>query len=515
MILPRWLVNILAALVLVGILAYLYLRTEAVDFRHHNQVIGSLLSLKDLDSGWNLMTLETSLEPSRPVGSLAASIRGAGEALDELQAATADVTDPDLVLALQALRSDVEAKMRLLERWQMVRSGIDRPDGVPRVAREAEIARQIQVLPTGPRIDTLMLLFNKRFQRLLDEKEVYRVYLISFSAALLVVVAWIGSRLLRSFRLLSEANRALTEANEGLERRVAERTRELSEALRHLKESETLLIQSEKMSSLGQMVAGIAHEINTPLAYVKSSLQLVQVEIPHVRDLAEESDRLLAMLGAGETDEQRLSDQFSRAAQAAGRFREHQSLEELDGLVGEGLHGIREIAELVLNLKNFSRLDRSKVAQFDLNEGLESTLVIARNLLKHKTLNKRFGDIPPITCWPSQVNQVFLNLLTNAAQATPEEGGVITVATRREDPRHVAVEVEDNGHGIAEEVLPRIFDPFFTTKEVGRGTGLGLSIAYKIVEQHGGSIRVSSRTGVGTRFTVILPIEPPPAAGGV
>jgi len=163
----------------------------------------------------------------------------------------------------------------------------------------------------------------------------------------------------------------------------------------------------------------------------------------------------------------------------------------------------------VTNLKNFSRLDRSKVASFNLNEGLDSTLMIARHELKHHAVKKNYGNIPPITCSPSQINQVFLNLINNAAQATAAGKGVIQLTTRREGPGHVAVEVADNGKGIPPEVLPKIFDPFFTTKEVGKGTGLGLSIVYKIVEQHGGRISVDSTVGVGTRFTVVLPLQPP------
>jgi signal transduction histidine kinase len=141
-------------------------------------------------------------------------------------------------------------------------------------------------------------------------------------------------------------------------------------------------------------------------------------------------------------------------------------------------------------------------------------LLIARHELKHHAVKKNYGDIPPITCSPSQINQVFLNLINNAAQATGAGQGVIQLSTRREGAGHVAVEVADNGKGIPPEVLPRIFDPFFTTKEVGKGTGLGLSIVYKIVERHGGSISVDSTVGVGTRFTVVLPLQPPAAAPG-
>ena len=138
--------------------------------------------------------------------------------------------------------------------------------------------------------------------------------------------------------------------------------------------------------------------------------------------------------------------------------------------------------------------------------------MLAKHELKGHTIRRQYGDIPPVTCSPSQINQVFLNLITNAAQAIDAGRGVITLATRRVDAGHVAVDVQDNGKGIPPEVLPKIFDPFFTTKDVGKGTGLGLSIAYKIVQQHGGTITVDSKVGVGTRFTVVLPLTPPESA---
>ena len=183
-------------------------------------------------------------------------------------------------------------------------------------------------------------------------------------------------------------------------------------------------------------------------------------------------------------------------------------VKELGGLVKDGLYGTGQMAEIVGNLKDFSRLDRSKVSSFNVNDGLTSTLTLARHLFKTITVNKHFGDVAPIVCSPSQINQVFLNLLTNAAQATAGGQGVITLTTRGEGDG-VAVEVADNGTGIAPEVLPKIFDPFFSTKEVGQGTGLGLSISYKIVQQHGGRIDVSSTSGSGTTFTVWLPLKPP------
>jgi signal transduction histidine kinase len=269
------------------------------------------------------------------------------------------------------------------------------------------------------------------------------------------------------------------------------------------------------MSSLGQMVAGVVHEINTPLAYVKNSLGSVSGRLQDLARLAAETEKLLELLRAGGANPQDLAEQFGLTERLIARLRAEHALDELDTLARDGLHGIGQISEIVGNLKNFSRLDRSKVASFNLNEGIDSTLAIARHELKHHVVKKHYGDIPSITCSPSQINQVFLNLVNNAAQALGPGPGEIRITTRREGAGAVAVEVADNGKGIPPEVLPKIFDPFFTTKEVGKGTGLGLSIVYKIVEQHGGRISVDSTVGVGTRFTVVLPLQPPAAAPAV
>jgi two-component system NtrC family sensor kinase len=370
-----------------------------------------------------------------------------------------------------------------------------------------ELVRQIALLPTAPRISSLNSGFDREFQALADEKERFRVYLVFYSAALLVFLAYVLSQLGRSYVKINQANEALKSANETLEQRVAERTKELSLALTHLKESELMLIQTEKMSSLGQMVAGIAHEINTPLAYVKSSLASVRDRMPQIETIVVECQKLLQMLERGDVPDEELSSQFARVSTLTSQFRAEADGSALTDLTRDGLHGIEEISEIILNLKNFSRLDRSKLQRFSLNEGIESTLVIARNLVKHKTLHRHLREIPLVECSPSQINQVFLNLITNAAQATEDSTGEITVATAMAANGQVRVDISDNGHGIPESIVAKIFDPFFTTKEVGQGTGLGLSIAYKIVQEHGGRIEVHSKVGRGTTFTVFLPVQ--------
>ena len=371
-----------------------------------------------------------------------------------------------------------------------------------------QTVQQIERLPTGPRVNSMSDAFDRAFQAISDEKEQYRVYLAFYSLAVLVFLGYVLSQLGRSYVKINHANEALRMANENLEQRVDERTRELSQALKHLKESELLLVQTEKMSSLGQMVAGIAHEINTPLAYVKSSLATLKERLPQVEGVVAECTKLMALLERGDASDEQLSEQFTRVSSLATQFQAEALAANLETLNGDALHGIDQISEIILSLKNFSRLDRSKVSRFNLNEGLESTLVIARNLVKHKTVHKRFGELPLIECSPSQINQVFLNLITNAAQATSDDqSGEITITTSVVPGGHIRVDVADNGHGIPDSVISKIFDPFFTTKEVGKGTGLGLSIAYKIIQEHGGRIEVKSKVGNGTVFSVLLPVK--------
>ena len=363
---------------------------------------------------------------------------------------------------------------------------------------ENELFQKITIASAGPRIDSLNDAFSTESADVQSDGERYRIYLIAYAGALLILIGWLLSKLALSYRVL--------------ESRVEERTRELTDALRQLKESESQLIQTEKMSSLGQMVAGIAHEINTPLAYVKNSLGSVAGKLPDVKQLIVETNKLLRLMEDPSPDPARLQAKYAGVRSLIHHFAEQQALAELGQLANDGLYGIEQISEIVLNLKNFSRLDRSKVSSFNLNEGLESALILAKHELKHFSVKKHFGEIPAITCSPSQLNQVFLNLINNAAQAIESGAGEITLLTRMEGAAHVAVEIADNGKGIPPEIMSKIFDPFFTTKAVGKGTGLGLSISYKIIEQHGGSISVDSTVGQGTRFTIVLPLTPPETA---
>ncbi|MFC0665400.1 sensor histidine kinase [Azotobacter chroococcum] len=290
-----------------------------------------------------------------------------------------------------------------------------------------------------------------------------------------------------------------------MEVRVAQRNRVLRRALTELRESQTQLVQAEKMASLGQMVAGVAHELNTPLGYVKNNVELLRELIEPLFGLAEAQAALGDCLGAADADEEALA----RALENATRARERAAPELLAGDLGQLFsdtrYGLEQIGELVVGLKDFARLDRAMSEEVDLNDCVRSTLVIARNGIKDKVeVLTRLGELPRIACAPSQINQVLLNLLNNAAQAM-ERLGRILIKTWAE-PDALCLSVQDDGCGMPPEVLKRIFDPFYTTKPVGQGTGLGLSISFKIIQDHGGSIQVASEVGRGTRFLIRLPL---------
>ncbi|MBL8299245.1 MAG: hypothetical protein JNN30_12980 [Rhodanobacteraceae bacterium] len=296
----------------------------------------------------------------------------------------------------------------------------------------------------------------------------------------------------------------LAEANATLERRVQERTEELSRTLTQLKNSQAQLVQSEKMASLGQMVAGIAHEINTPLGYVKNNILLGKELLQRFFDLADKVDGI----GERERAAGRTPDDALVAASVAcvDEIKSDGVAEDALQLVEDSLYGVEQITELVLNLRNFSRLDEAKVKDVSIHECIDAALNIARSQLKSKVeIIRDYGEVPQIACSPSQINQVFINLFNNAAQAIEGSGKILIKTTASQGFVHVAV--QDNGRGIPQDVISRIFEPFFTTKPVGQGTGLGLSITYQIVQQHNGHIRVASEPGKGTRFVISLPTQ--------
>jgi len=326
-----------------------------------------------------------------------------------------------------------------------------------------------------------------------------RTLLNVYTALLLAVLVYFAIRLRGSYAELNESY-------EVLEVRVQERTQDLVKANDDLKESQVQLVQAEKMSSLGQLVAGIMHEINTPLMYVRSNVETT--EDSSIR-LAEDFAPALALareLRQETPDRESMNKHLMAVRQSLDPAEIDISVDELSTLSKDTLEGLDQISELVQSLKDFSRLDRADEDWFDLREGLERTLTITKNLLKYGVdVVRDFEEVPKIRCAPSRLNQVFINLVTNAVQAMDGKGR-LELSTRSLGDA-VLVTVSDSGCGIPEEHLQKIMDPFFTTKPVGQGTGLGLSIVRTIIEEHGGHLDVTSEPGVGTTFSVTLPIE--------
>jgi len=318
-------------------------------------------------------------------------------------------------------------------------------------------------------------------------------------------------------RALQENERIIREQNEMLEAKVNQRTfelkstnDELTTTLEDLKQTQSQLVESEKMASLGQLTAGIAHEINNPINFVTSNIN------PLKRDIDMVFDALTIIETVG------LSD--SPIADKRKQIQEYKDDLDFDYLTTEINHlingineGANRTAEIVKGLRIFSRLDEDDLKRADINEGLESTMIIANNLLSKIKITRNYGDLPPVECYPGKLNQVFLNLLSNAAYAVQKKfkenaGGEITIETKK-DGDNVFIKIKDNGTGMDAQTQKKVFEPFFTTKEVGEGTGLGMSIAYNTIKKHNGRVIINSIPGEGSEFILQIPIifNPKPA----
>ncbi|PSS60607.1 hypothetical protein C6558_32015 [Ensifer sp. NM-2] len=329
--------------------------------------------------------------------------------------------------------------------------------------RGNDLILMLSAVPTDPVADQI----QQKLQILEDQRSGrhtmlwYMVGVVCSLLTLSLITLAIIFRL--HFIKLDKDNRMLQQANHDVEER---------------------LLQSAKLTALGQMVAGITHEINTPLAYVKAVFEVIKERLI--------SEPELAVRGQTGDDEETLREKR----------------EEMEMLLDDGLHGIEEMTTLVRTMKNFSRLDKGHIESLSVEEGIESALLIARPQLKYVAdIRKEFDSVPLIMGSPSQLRQVFLNLIVNAADALAETGkrGTLTLRTRVTSSDTVEIDICDDGPGMTEEQLNKIFDPFYTTKAVGKGTGMGLSICYRIIENHGGTITVNSKPGKGAMFTITLP----------
>ena len=285
--------------------------------------------------------------------------------------------------------------------------------------------------------------------------------------------------------------------------RQAQRT--IEQQNRDRETAQQQLAQSEKMASLGQMVAGVAHQLNTPLAYSSNNIQMA-MQVLDGYELPLKVAGKFAQL-VKQTDADKVTFNVARSREQVANINDS----DLDvsmprDMLADTLQGIEQMRELVENLRDFTRLDRTKTAQFDINKGLHNVVYIAKSVIPTRVqVIEQYGQIPETECNPSMLNQVFLNLINNAAQAIKEDG-TVTVTSQVEDNR-IRIDVSDTGSGIPDDVLPHIWDNYYTTKPSGEGTGLGLPIAKTIVEEHGGEITVSTTPGAGTTFTVHLPIK--------
>ena len=295
-----------------------------------------------------------------------------------------------------------------------------------------------------------------------------------------------------------------------LEEKVKERTaelqttnEELNETVKREKELRAVLVQSRKMASIGQLAAGVAHEISNPLNFISNGIEILQRDLDDFKQL---------MTKYGEVD----NDNFHKKLQEIEDFKKEISHDELSQEVDDIFNGMKDgtsrVTEIVNTLKNFSRLDEDEYKLADINEGLDSTLTLLKYKFNNEIkVNRNYGKSPGIECFPSQLNQVFMNIINNAIWAIhdkdmPNSKGIITISTKVDNDR-VVYSIEDNGIGISAAKIPLLFDAFYTTKDVGSGTGLGLFISYGIIEKHQGKIEVNSVEGKGAEFIISIPIK--------
>jgi signal transduction histidine kinase len=329
----------------------------------------------------------------------------------------------------------------------------------------------------------------------------------------LVVLAEAFNRMAKqleeSFENLESRVEQRTEELRRSEHRERQKALELQQTLRELQVTQTMMIQTEKMSSLGQMIAGIAHEINNPVNFIHGNINYARQYTSNLFELLD-------------VYQQQYPDGFPEILEKLDRIDLEFIAKDLPKILNSMQSGTERIRKIVLSLRNFSRLDEAEKKKVDLHEGIESTLLILQNRLKitsnrpEITLIKDYGNLPNLECYPGQLNQVFMNLINNAIDTLEDrfnkkglmnENLEIRIKTQEINQEWVEIRIQDNGLGISQEIQNKIFDPFFTTKPIGQGTGLGLSICYQIVvQQHGGTIQCFSEVNRGSEFVIRIPV---------
>jgi two-component system NtrC family sensor kinase len=315
-----------------------------------------------------------------------------------------------------------------------------------------------------------------------------------------------------SLRRWEELKYEITERKQA-EENLRAAYKKLEKTNKELKDTQVQLVQTEKLASIGQLAAGVAHEINNPLGFVTSNFETLENYIKKINRLLDMYNELIGEIEASEKTE--LLDKAGVIEENRNDTKIDHILEYIPGLLDDSRKGLERISKIVKNLRNFSGIDLPEsLYKYDINDGIETALIAAKNEIKYDAaIRTEFSEVPLILCNPAKVNQVLLNILMNAAQAIEakqrdDKGkGTITIETYQTDD-YVVCEISDDGCGIPTDALPNIFDPFFTTRPVGKGTGLGLSVSYDIiVAKHKGKLLVDSTVGVGTKFTIKLPIN--------
>ncbi len=299
---------------------------------------------------------------------------------------------------------------------------------------------------------------------------------------------------------LSQSGRDLASKNEWLEDFI----KELEKTNKELEDTKAQMLQSEKLASIGQLAAGVAHEINNPISFVNCNLSSMKGYIEDLKSILEMHEKMPTLLRDGKLDDaMELLDGIETARDEVDLAF---LMKDIDLLLEESEEGIERVVSIIRALKDFSHVDMAEEEYYDINKCLENAIKISSHEVKHKAVvKKELGSIPQVKCCPQQLNQVFLNLIINASQAISDKGE-IEIRTFASGGK-IAIEIEDNGAGMTDDIKDKLFEPFFTTKPVGVGTGLGLSIAYGIINDHGGTIDVESAPGEGTTFTISLPAD--------
>jgi len=312
----------------------------------------------------------------------------------------------------------------------------------------------------------------------------------------LVIILFLAIGLVTLYYYSLKRSRRLTAALD--ERRVLleNQKEELQITFENLKTTQSQLIQSEKMASLGQLVAGIAHEINNPVTFISAGVDSLNTNLEEVRQVLDIYHKITP-----DNAEEKLKE----IEKLKEKIEYKETIREINKLIDSVKTGTARTTEIVKGLRTFSRLDVDVLKVADIHEGLDSTLILLTNKYKDRIeIKKRYGDVPEIECYPGQLNQGFMNILSNAIDAIDDKG-TITIVTSKLNGS-IRIGIKDSGRGIPEDIQSRIFEPFFTTKDIGKGTGLGLSITHSIIEKHNGNIEVKSKARHGTEFVIVLPV---------